>query len=262
VIDSQVLFWSVALFATFLVGASKGGLPLVGVLSVPVLSLVMSPVMAAGLLLPLYIISDVYGLWLYRKHYSLLNMKILLPALTVGILIGWAAATHTNEHVVKLFVATIGLLYCLDAILKSRRGEVAAKPADIPRGAFWGTIAGFTSFVSHSGGPPYQMYVLPQKLDKMTYAGTTTILFAIVNLLKVPPYWMLGQINVGSLETCVLLAPMSLVGAFAGFHATKILSEKLFFRVVELALFIVSVMLIWDVWHWYAASCGGVGAVC
>jgi uncharacterized protein len=254
VIDNQLLFWVVALFATFLVGASKGGLPLVGVLSVPVLSLVMSPVMAAGLLLPLYIISDVYGLWLYRKHYSLLNIKILLPATTVGILIGWAAATHTNEHVVKLFVAAIGLLYCLDAILKSRRAEVAARPADVPRGAFWGTIAGFTSFVSHAGGPPYQMFVLPQKLDKMTYAGTTTILFAIVNLLKVPPYWMLGQINVGSLRTCLLLAPMSLVGAWAGFSATKVLPERLFFRVVELALFIVSVMLIWDVWHWYSRT--------
>jgi uncharacterized protein len=262
VIDNPMLFWSVALFATFLVGASKGGLPLVGVLSVPVLSLVMSPVMAAGLLLPLYIISDVYGLWLYRQHYSLLNMKILLPALTLGILIGWAAATHTNEHVVKLFLAAIGLLYCFDAVLKSRRGEIAARPADIPRGAFWGTIAGFTSFVSHSGGPPYQMYVLPQKLDKMTYAGTTTILFAIVNLLKVPPYWMLGQINIGSLETCLLLAPMSLIGAWAGFKATKALPGKLFFRVVELALFVLSIVLLWDVWRWYTTSCGGAGPTC
>jgi uncharacterized protein len=78
----------------------------------------------------------------------------------------------------------------------------------------------------------------------------------------VPPYWMLGQINIGSLWTCLLLAPMSLVGAFAGFHATKFMSEKLFFRVVEIALFIVSVMLIWDVWHWYFKACGGVGVRC
>ena len=253
--ELHLSFWVAALLAAFLVGASKGGLPLVGVLAVPLLSLVMSPVMAAGLLLPIYIVSDVYGLWLYRQSYSMLNIKILLPASIVGILIGWAAARHTDDHMVKLVVAVIGLAYCIDALLKARR-DIAPKPADIPRGAFWGTIAGFTSFVSHSGGPPYQMYVLPQKLDKMTYAGTTIILFAIINLLKVPPYWLLGQINVNSLETCLLLAPMSLFGAWAGFRATKVLPEKLFFRVVEVALFAVSLMLLWDVWYWYFKSCG------
>jgi uncharacterized protein len=256
-----MLFWSLALLATLLVGASKGGLPMVGVLAVPIMSLVMSPVVAAGLLLPLYIVSDIYGLWLYRQNYSLLNIKIIVPAALIGILFGWAAASHTNEHVVKLIVAMIGLLYCLDAVVKSRR-VIAAKPADIPRGIFWGGLAGFTSFVSHAGGPPYQMYVLPQKLDKMTYAGTSTIIFAIINLLKLPPYLALGQINVGSLETCLILAPVSLIGAWLGFKATKILPEKLFFRVVEISLFVLSLMLIWNVWHWYASSCGGAGAGC
>lgn len=260
-IDNPVLFWSLALFATFLVGASKGGLPMVGVLAVPVMSLVMSPVVAAGLLLPIYIVSDMYGLWLYRQNYSLLNIKIIVPAALLGILFGWAAASHTNEHVVKLIVAVIGLLYCFDAVLKPRR-VIAAKPADIPRGIFWGSLAGFTSFVSHAGGPPYQMYVLPQKLDKMTYAGTSTIIFAIINLLKLPPYVALGQVNVGSLETCVILAPVSLVGAWIGFKGTKVLPEKLFFRVVEVALFVLSLMLLWDVWNWYTMSCGWAGTAC
>ncbi len=75
------------------------------------------------------------------------------------------------------------------------------RPADVPRGLFWGSITGFTSFVSHAGAPPYQMYVLPQRLEKMVYAGTSTIVFAIINLLKLPPYWFLGQVNLGSLRT-------------------------------------------------------------
>ena len=69
-----------ASFAAVLIGMSKGGLPLVGMLSVPVLSLVMSPVKAAVLLLPLFVISDAVGVWLYRKSYSWVNLKILVPA--------------------------------------------------------------------------------------------------------------------------------------------------------------------------------------
>jgi uncharacterized protein len=238
-------FWSCAIIASLLVGASKGGLPGVGVLGVPVLAQATSPVVAAGLLLPILITSDWYGLWMYRKNYDLRNIKIIVSASLIGIAVGWATAHITSDSLVKFIVGIIGLSYFVDALLKSKR-VIAPKTADLPRGIFWGSIAGFTSFVAHAGGPPYQMYVLPQKLDKMTYAGTATITFTIINLLKVPPYWALGQINLISLEVCAWLTPVALVGAFAGYHLTRVLPEKLFFKLVEAALFLLSIKLIWD----------------
>lgn len=239
------IFWALAVLATFLAGVSKGGLPMVGILAVPTMSLNVSPTVAAGLLLPLYVVSDIYGLALYRREYNGRNLAILAVATTIGVAIGWAAASITSDDLVKLIVGLVGLSYCGLALVNFRR-DVAARPADVGRGLLWGTLAGFTSFVSHAGGPPYQMYVLPQKLSKMIYAGTTTILFTYVNLIKLPPYWMLGQINVGSLKACLFLAPVALFGAWAGYRLTRLLPEKLFFRLVEAALFLVSIKLIWD----------------
>ncbi|MDE2384446.1 MAG: sulfite exporter TauE/SafE family protein [Alphaproteobacteria bacterium] len=241
--SADLLYWSLALLASFLVGASKGGLPLVGLLSVPLLSLVMPAGQAAGLTLPIYILSDMYGLWIYRREFDKRNIYILVPAGAIGIAVGWATAHMTNENMVKLFVAVIGIAYCLDAISKAWR-KVPSKPADVPRGMFWGTIAGFTSFVSHAGGPPYNMFVLPQRLEKMIYAGTTTIIFAAINMMKLPPYWFLGQVNVSSLNQCLYLAPIALFGAWAGYKLTGVLPEKIFFRSIEVALLIVSVLLI------------------
>ncbi|WP_246714952.1 sulfite exporter TauE/SafE family protein [Aestuariivirga litoralis] len=245
-------FWLLALLAAFFVGASKGGLQLVGLLAVPLLALHMPAGQAAGLILPIYILSDWYGLWLYRHEYSARNIAILVPAGLIGVIIGFLTAHLTDENMVKLLVALIGVAYCLDAIFKAWR-QIPAKPADVPRGLFWGTIAGFTSFVSHAGGPPYNMFVLPQRLSKMTYAGTTTIIFAIINLLKLPPYWVLDQVNVSSLWICVYLAPMSLFGAWAGYKLTGILPEKIFFRTVELALIVVAILLFKEavppLWH-------------
>jgi uncharacterized protein len=238
-------FWGCAIVASLLVGASKGGLPGVGVLGVPVLSQATSPVVAAGLLLPILITSDLYGLWVYRKNYDLRNIKIMVGASLIGIGIGWATAHITSGSLVKLIVGVIGISYFIDALLKRDR-VLKPKSADLPRGIFWGSIAGFTSFVAHAGGPPFQMFVLPQKLDKMTYAGTATIAFAIINLIKLPPYWMLGQISMTSLEICVWLTPVAILGAFAGYRLTKIIPEKLFFRFVETALFLLSLKLIWD----------------
>jgi uncharacterized membrane protein YfcA len=243
--SQDILFWVLAVVATFLVGASKGGVPGVGILAVPVLAQAISPVVAAGLLLPLYVISDWYGLWLYRKNYDLWNIKIITFAATIGIGIGWATAHFNSDELVKLMVGMIGIWYTLDLIFKRKSGG-AAKPADVPRGLFWGTITGFTSFVAHAGGTPFQMYVLPQRMEKMVYAGTATITFTIINALKLPPYFMLGQINLQSLEKCLYLAPVAFFGAWAGFRLTKILPEKTFFRWVEVALFLVSLKLIWD----------------
>jgi uncharacterized membrane protein YfcA len=244
VIQSTLLFFLVAGVAAFFVGASKGGLPMVGVLGVPLLALVMPPVAAAALLLPVYIVSDMVGLWAYRREYSPRNLIILLPAMVFGVGLGWATAHITEDWMVTLLVGIVGIYYCASIVL--RKANAPPKPADIPRGLFWGTIAGFTSFVSHTGGPPYQAYVLPQKLPKMMFAGTSTIVFAIINLVKVVPYWALGQFNLGNLEVAAMLSPVAVAGALAGYKLTSVIPEKLFYRLVEVALFVVSLKLVYE----------------
>ena len=240
----DILFYVLAAVAAFVVGASKGGLPMVGVLGVPILALSISPVTAAALLLPIYVVSDMVGLWAYRKSYNRRNLMILVPAATLGIFIGWATATITSERLVTLLVGVIGLSYIVNTIFK--RGDAPARPADVPRGVFWGALTGFTSFVSHSGGPPYQMYTLPQKMEKMVFAGTSTILFAIVNAVKLVPYWALGQFNPGNLELAAKLSPVAIVGALIGYKVTSVIPEKIFFRLVEVTLALLSVKLIYD----------------
>ena len=242
--DFSLLFFGVAGAAAFFVGASKGGLPMVGVLGVPLLALVMPPVAAAALLLPVYIVSDMVGLWAYRRDYSTRNLAILIPAMVFGVGVGWATARITEEWMVTLMVGLVGLYYCATVVF--RKANAPPKRADIPRGIFWGTIAGFTSFVSHTGGPPYQTYVLPQKLPKMMFAGTSTIVFAVINLVKLVPYWALGQFNTGNLEAAAMLSPVAVAGALLGYKLTSVLPERLFFRLVEVALFVISLKLIYD----------------
>ena len=107
------LYLALASFAALLIGMSKGGLPLVGMMSVPVLSLVMSPVKAAVLLLPLYVISDMVGIRLYRRDYSLVNLRILIPAGIVGVLIGWLTASLISDLTIKFIIGVVGVTFCL-----------------------------------------------------------------------------------------------------------------------------------------------------
>jgi uncharacterized membrane protein YfcA len=239
-----MMFWIAASVAATLVGMSKGGLPLVGMLCVPVLSLVISPVTAAGLLLPVFVLSDVFGLYAYRREFDSRVLAILVLPMTLGVGIGWATASVVPEQVVTLLVGLIGAAFALNLILRPRLAS--GGPASVAKGAIWGTLSGFTSFVSHAGAPPYQVFVLPLGLSKTVFAGTSTIIFAYVNAIKLIPYYALGQLNTGSLRTALVLMPIAAVAVFAGVRLVKILPEALFFRLVTWALLAVSAKLIWD----------------
>ncbi|WP_116133463.1 sulfite exporter TauE/SafE family protein [Tropicimonas sp. IMCC34043] len=241
-------YWVVAGLAAFLMGLSKGGIPMIAILSVPLMSLFMEPAQAAGLLLPIYIVADWYAVFLFRKAFSARNLKILLPGALCGILIGFFAVSYVPGALVKLLVAGIGISYLVNA-LRHRFAKVKApaRTADVPRGLLWGALAGLTSYISHAGGPPFQAYVLPQKLDKMVYLGTATIFFTVVNLLKVPPFILAGQITWESFTQAIWLAPMALAGAWSGAAISRVLPERVFFLLVEIALAIVSVKLLYEV---------------
>lgn len=241
-------FYVAAIVSAFLVGLSKGGLPAIGSLGVPVLALVISPIRAAGLLLPIYVASDVVGLWVYRREYDVRILKIVVPAAILGVGFGWATASWMSEALVTLVVGVIGLVFCLIQAFP-RRIDAEPRAPDVPRGVFWGAITGFVSFVSHSGAPPYQMYVIPLNQPKMLFAGTSTIAFAIINWVKLIPYYALGQFSPANLREAAFLIPVAIVGTFMSAFATRLIPDRVFFRIVTIALFLVSVKLTWDGIH-------------
>ncbi|HYP80077.1 MAG TPA: sulfite exporter TauE/SafE family protein [Steroidobacteraceae bacterium] len=243
--ESGVIFFLVAGLAALLVGLSKGGLSMAGSLGTPVLAMVISPVKAAALLLPIFVVSDWFGLYAYRREFDARNLKILIPAGIAGIGIGWLSSALVSDRMVGLFIGLVGITFCLNA-WRLRHHSLPPRPADIPRGLFWGTIAGFTSFISHSGGPPYQVYVLPQRLPKAVFAGTTTITFAAINLVKLLPYWQLGQLDLANLKMSFLLMPIAVAGTFAGVWLVRVIPQRTYFVLIHAALFALSIKLVVD----------------
>jgi uncharacterized membrane protein YfcA len=238
-------FWAAAVVAAALVGMGKGGVPVVGMLGVPVLALVISPVVAAGLLLPVYVVSDVFGLYAYRHAFDRRVLAIMLPGAVAGIGFGWATARVVPEAAVTLLVGAIGVVFALSLLLR-RQAVVQPKAGAVAPGLFWGAMTGFTSFVSHAGAPPYQVYTLPLGMTKAVFAGTSTIAFAVINAVKLVPYYALGQLNPGNLKVAALLAVPAAVAVFAGVRLVNWMPERLFFRLVTWALLLISVKLIWD----------------
>lgn len=238
-------FYALAVPAVIFVGLAKGGfVSALAMLGVPLLTLVISPVQAAGIMLPILIAMDCFALWAYRGVYHAHNLKILIPAAAVGIAIGWATAAWVSADHVKIIVGVVAMLFCLDYWIAWRGANQPG--TDALKGGFWGAIAGFTSFVSHAGGPPLQMYLLPQRLEPRLFVGTSVIFFTCVNWIKVIPYAALGQLAFGNLMTSAVLAPLAPLSIFTGAWLVKKLKMDVFYRLAYLAIFAVALKLIWD----------------
>jgi uncharacterized membrane protein YfcA len=242
---SDPWFYAAAIPAMLVLGLSKGGFTTIGMLTVPILSLAISPVQAAAIVLPILVLSDVVAVMSYRGSFDATTLKVMLPGAVVGIGIGWATAAWVTDHEIRLIVGAISVAFALSYWFRHRR-RMTPRGHNAVTGSFWGAVAGFTSFVSHAGGPPFQMYVLPIRLDPRIFAGTSVITFATINAVKVIPYFFLGQFAIENLTTSAALLPVSIPATLLGVRLVRRFEAQSFYTLIYVGIFLIGAFLVWE----------------
>lgn len=246
--EFSAAFFLVAVFAVAFAGVSKGGFGSgAGFAAAPILALVMEPAQAVALMLPLLMLMDVTGLRTYWRQWSWPHARRLMIGAIPGVVVGALAFGSLSSDGVRLFVGGIAIGFVAFQLAKSagwlRFSENVARSG---WGYFWGAITGFTSFVSHAGGPPAAMYLLGARLDKLRFQASTVIVFWWVNLIKLPFYIALGMFTAQSAIADLILAPVAVGSVLLGAIAHRVIPEKWFFRVTYVLLLATGGKLIWD----------------
>jgi len=219
--------WATVLVIAVGKGAFGGGLAMLGV---PLMSLVMSPVEAAILIAPLVALMDVFAVGAFGPStWSKPDLAWLLPGLAAGIALGAAVAALVDPALVGLIIAVITLGFTAHYFLKGRMAAPATRPVSRPLGLLAGTASGFTTFVAHSGGPPVALYLLRRGLGKTLFAGTNVAFFTAANLLKLPPYLVLGWGKPNVWLGALALAPAVPFGVWLGKRLHDRLEQKTLF---------------------------------
>ena len=214
-------------------------------LATPLLALVLPPVQAAAVMLPVLLVQDVFSVWSFRQTVDKRNIARLLPGAVVGIGLGYALATPP-EAAVSVALGAISVAFAIRNLVGGGgRAMSAAKPG-VVAGWFWGAMSGFASMISHAGSPPFQIYVMPQRLPRDLFVGTSAVFFALVNWIKVVPYLALGQLNVATLRTSLLLMPLALASTLAGIRLVRSIDAERFYLVVYILLGLCGVKLLAD----------------
>ncbi|EAQ25469.1 MULTISPECIES: sulfite exporter TauE/SafE family protein [unclassified Roseovarius] len=239
---------AVGVFAALLAGVSKGGFGSgASFAGAAILALFVPPGVALGIMLPILMLIDIATLRPYWRQWGRVEVTMLILGGLPGIGLGMAFYRMADADLLRLLIGGIALAFVLwQAVLRARVMRRGKSPLPGWVGLFAGLVAGFTSFVSHAGGPPAAVYLLSRGLDKTRYQATTVLMFFVFNIVKAVPYGMLGLFTQQTLMIDLVLAPFALLGAWIGVRAHRIMPERAFFAVTYVLLTLTGIKLIWD----------------
>jgi len=237
---------TVALAGVFLIafmkGAFGGGFAIVGI---PLLSLAMDPIAAGALLAPLFVVMDLTALRFWRPNtWSRVDLAVLLPALVVGVGLGYFVLRDLDRHAVEIVMGVVTLVFAALRFLDG--GEIKQQSRSTIKATFAGLSSGVTTMVAHSGGPPLAIYLLPLGMSKALYAGTTSLFFTVGNLLKAGPWLVLATPSRSLWVLMALCVPAVPVGVWAGWRLHERLDQRALYRLCYAILVVTAAKLLWD----------------
>jgi uncharacterized membrane protein YfcA len=238
-------FYAVALPAAVLIGLSKSGFAGgFAALAVPLMALAVPVPQAAAILLPVLCVADVLGLTALLRERDRALVRLLVPAGLGGIALGALTFRLLSTHAVAALIGAITLVFLALRTLFPPHADAPPPPRWLGRAL--GVLSGYTSFVAHAGGPPLGFYLLPQRLPPLTFAATTAVFFAAVNLAKWLPYALLGLIDLRNMLSALLLLPAVPLGVWLGVRFVRRVPATLFYRLFNLGMLVTGCKLLWD----------------
>ena len=229
-------------------GISKGGFGSgAAFVAVPILTAIMGPKAAIGLMLPLLMLMDITGLYFYWGKWSKKAALILILGGIPGVLLGALFFSVANQYFLKGLIGIIAICYVFKQLgVKNRGVSMNEKLASNLSGYILAIISGFTSCISHAGGPPAAIYLLSKNISKTEFQATTILIFWLINIFKLFPFIYFGFVSRDTLTFSFWLVPIAFLGTWIGVKLHFIISEKLFYFFINWLLFVTGAKLIYD----------------
>jgi len=227
-----------------LTGMAKTGVHGAGMLAVPLLVFVFGGQASSGVMLPILILADIFGVWYYHRHAEWKYLKILFPWAAVGVIIGTFTGNYINDDMFRFIMAFV-IGSSIIIMLWLERGSTKDISASVGFTIAIGIAGGFTSMVGNLAGTVMAVYFLSMRLPKNSYVGTTAWFFAVVNFFKIPFHlfvWKTIRPDIILLDLMTL--PAILLGAWLGIIIVRNLSEKVYRTFIIITTLLAAVVML------------------
>src|SRR5690606_5105514 len=131
----------------------------------------------------------VFALWAYWKTWDMHYIRLMLPLAILGIGVGTFLLASLPDDVLRRLLGVFTLVFVAYRLLSAHLQTARYQPRDW-HGYLAGAASGLGSALANTGAPPFTAYMLLQDVSPPVFVGTTTLFFALVNLIKVP--WLVA----------------------------------------------------------------------
>ena len=254
---SPEYFWFLAVLAVLAVSISKAGFGgAMGSFSVPILIFVLPPKLALGVLLPLFLVTDVWVVYIWRSMLYKRIVTIMCALGVIGQIIGWLIFDYLNDQILTGLIGLIAIITAFNYAwrrikpLKQSSLEIATSVSRriFQRGAIWCGLSGISSFVSLSGGIPAQVFLLPHALARQSFVGTLCVYFFVINILKIPFYVEIGIFTEETLTVSLWLLLVIPIGVFIGKWLNTHISDQIFYDISHIGLLAMGTKLLLSIY--------------
>jgi uncharacterized protein len=241
----NILEWSVIMICGMLIGMSKVGVPGVSMIVVPAMAFIFGAKQSTGVLLPILMMADIFGVAYYRRHSNWSHLVKVLPWAFAGLLVAlWIGKTVNDEQfknmIAILVFFSIGLM-----IWQDKRKGTNFFPDKWWFAAAMGILGGFATMIGNVAGPVFAIYLLAMHLPKNSFIGTGAWFFMIINLSKFPlQLFVWKNISPETLSIDLITLPAIGLGAFLGFKIVGKIPENTFRGFVIAITFISAFLLL------------------
>ncbi len=225
--DLSFAGWLVVIFCALLVGMSKVGVPGVSMAVVPSLALIFGGKPSTGLLLPMLMMADIFGVGYYHRHAEWKYLIKVLPWAFFGLALGLWVGDQVNDEWFKNIIAIL-VFMCVGLMLwKDRKKQNPFFPEKWWFASSMGILGGFATMMGNVAGPIFAIYLLAMHLPKNNFIGTTAWFFLIINFTKFPlQLFVWKNITMESLKLDLIMLPAIASGAFFGIWLVKVIPEQ------------------------------------
>ena len=239
-----VLEWSVILICGILIGMSKVGVPGTSMIVVPVMAIIFGARQSTGVVLPILMMGDIFGVTYYRRHANWNHLMKVLPWAVVGLLVALWIGEMVNDKQFKNLIAILVFFSIGLMIWQDKRKGTQFFPDKWWFAASMGILGGFATMIGNVAGPVFAIYLLAMHLPKNSFIGTGAWFFMIINLSKFPlQLFVWKNINTETLFIDLITLPAIAMGAFLGFKVVKIIPERAY-RIFVIVITVISAFLL------------------
>jgi uncharacterized membrane protein YfcA len=225
--DLTVVQWILLALCALFVGMSKVGIAGISMFYIPVLALIFGGKTSTGILLPMLMIADIFGVAYYHRHAEWKYLAKLLPWAFVGIGIGLWVGKVVNDEWFKNIIAVLVFAGVGIMLWREKQNRTDLFPHTWWFAAVMGVLGGFATMIGNVAGPIFAIYMLAMNLPKNAFIGTGAWFFLIVNFFKFPlQVWVWNNIGLKTIIMDLIMLPAIAAGAFLGIWIVRKIPDK------------------------------------